>query len=1000
MSLPDMTPTELEALRHLWRNDAVRNMIASESPGTLEPEGHPLSEPHRVLSQISAIPAIKTPGRHAVEQGQPTKRHLQTEDITESPRVSFQAQSRKQPRHTAATSAVPSSAPRKPVSARKGASSGGISTRKEASSRSISAGTARRDGNIRGTGIRPSRGSGYIAHIPSSRPPLQKEAPRYAKRRKDIYSIGSDNDSSYPNEINSDESTRPSPYMGAADANAPPLGTFGQPRRSLRQTSVRPGSYVIPTLEDDDEDENALSPSPTSPSFPPSIMNSPTTKTTSLPSRNATPTQVASSVTKKSLLVSLPVSVKQPSASNMSVSDTETEIAEPPPPIAPRKFVIGLDYGTTFTSPQDSNRGAREQVPTEIWYSSEPPVRDSDTESEEEEEIYDGRSRRHNSSRPRRDSAWTAVNDHIHGSCSTSNDFLWGYQVHYQVYRSNTRQDTMRRVERPKLMLVDTTHTDEDRQRLRPRLEYLIKNGFIRKYGAEDNVDERDVQDVISDFLTKVLSHTKQQLIELEDLTPDCPISFALTVPTVWSPGASRVMQTAVEKAIRAAKFGTLRHGSVDNLFIVLEPEAGATFAMAGSRQMLANTFICMDCGGGTVDTVTYQVANSYPLRLKKEIGKPAGDNCGASYLNENFEKRLLERLSGESELECNGQTLEGIVRYAVPDFEDYQKREVDIARRPNREVRIPGLEGDSKRLQSGRPAKRFGDNCVLLNVDDYNSIFLPLLRRAEILLRGQIQTAIEEKKEVKKVFLIGGFGAAPSLRSHLKSFLARFAKEVRLAYEIKLAVLNEQSSVTAIASGAVLRALNLEQGPQRIARSSYGFLRLEPYQPKVEPGHEEAELIIDQFLGKLYVKVIDYFMLKGDVIPAVCEYPPFETTHAFAVDEPQLLCEEVLYVNDSSEAESCYSVSHRKNKDAQVAGKIIVDMTRLRDENKIQPAQPVAKSGSIRGQIHYKVNYDLVAIVEARNLRYEARYPSGENGRVQETGQVCIAAAFEPGTG
>lgn len=37
-------------------------------------------------------------------------------------------------------------------------------------------------------------------------------------------------------------------------------------------------------------------------------------------------------------------------------------------------------------------------------------------------------------------------------------------------------------------------------------------------------------------------------------------------------------------------------------------------------------------------------------------------------------------------------------------------------------------------------------------------------------------------------------------------------------------------SSATAVASGAVLRALNKENGPRRFARSSYGLLRSEPY--------------------------------------------------------------------------------------------------------------------------------------------------------------------------
>ena len=75
--------------------------------------------------------------------------------------------------------------------------------------------------------------------------------------------------------------------------------------------------------------------------------------------------------------------------------------------------------------------------------------------------------------------------------------------------------------------------------------------------------------------------------------------------------------------------------------------------------------------------------------------------------------------------------------------------------------------------------------------------------------------------------------------------------------------------------------------------------------------------------------------------------------------------------------------------------------MTRLREDGTILPIFPVADDdGERRGKVHYKVEYDLVAIVEGRNLRYEARYPANHFGKVQRTGQICIAAAFKPGTG
>lgn len=68
--------------------------------------------------------------------------------------------------------------------------------------------------------------------------------------------------------------------------------------------------------------------------------------------------------------------------------------------------------------------------------------------------------------------------------------------------------------------------------------------------------------------------------------------------------------------------------------------------------------------------------------------------------------------------------------------------------------------------------------------------------------------------------------------------------------------------------------------------------------------------------------------------------------------------------------------------------------MTFLKEQNLVQPVE--AEEG-VRAKRHYKIEYELVMIVNDRNMRWEARYPAG--GQVQGTGQVSIAAAFVPGT-
>lgn len=81
--------------------------------------------------------------------------------------------------------------------------------------------------------------------------------------------------------------------------------------------------------------------------------------------------------------------------------------------------------------------------------------------------------------------------------------------------------------------------------------------------------------------------------------------------------------------------------------------------------------------------------------------------------------------------------------------------------------------------------------------------------------------------------------------------------------------------------------------------------------------------------------------------------------------------------------------------------------MTFLRDEGLIQPKPPSEWSEFFGSKIcHWEVMFDLVIIVDGRNLRYEARWPSlkdpeaaSRQQSVQAQGQICIAAAFKPGT-
>jgi hypothetical protein len=147
-------------------------------------------------------------------------------------------------------------------------------------------------------------------------------------------------------------------------------------------------------------------------------------------------------------------------------------------------------------------------------------------------------------------------------------DFLWGYETQdiktqAMLLFPGVDRSQLKRISRSKLMLDDSIKTQQARDKLRPILSQLKRRGIIRN-------DE----DVIADYLSRLFMHAKEELLK-DGLSESDSIEHVLCVPNAWSSKACRTMQRAMETAICRSGLGSL-----DNLFIVAEPEAAATFVL------------------------------------------------------------------------------------------------------------------------------------------------------------------------------------------------------------------------------------------------------------------------------------------------------------------------------------------------------------------------------------------------------------------------------------
>jgi hypothetical protein len=358
--------------------------------------------------------------------------------------------------------------------------------------------------------------------------------------------------------------------------------------------------------------------------------------------------------------------------------DVDMAEAEPATEESPNQLVVAFDFGTTFSSvayarvsemmprdalgitnvkciaryPDDRPQPGvtfgwepREDVPTELWYSLPPPkqrqsghqtLQSSGEESMDEDPNLSDASSDLSCSYP--NDAENPENEHSNTGedYGRSTPLVWGFGVQKQLKKIDIPKDGIRRLTRFKLMLdEDGKATEHIRAELSGILKSLKKSKMIK----QDT-------DIISDYLEQLFRHTKDELQRLNEYSDITPVELVLCVPAVWSSRACRVMQAAMSTAAKRSKFGNLVNGSLDNLFIISEPEAAAASVLAednndvyvsdssnfvrDGRTLILKSWqgneiiLVLDAGGGTVDAVTYKVTNSYPLRLFAEV-VPAG---------------------------------------------------------------------------------------------------------------------------------------------------------------------------------------------------------------------------------------------------------------------------------------------------------------------------------------------------------------------------------------
>ncbi|KAK8068095.1 hsp70 protein [Apiospora saccharicola] len=381
-------------------------------------------------------------------------------------------------------------------------------------------------------------------------------------------------------------------------------------------------------------------------------------------------------------------------------------------------------------------------------------------------------------------------------SYTSQTDFKWGYQV-----KLNDKS-----IVGIKLLL----DPDQDKP------SYLPGSG---KRTALKSLPKPAV-DIAADYIGAVYNHALQEIRKssVGGFFDTCERDVVLTVPAVWSDKAKDLTLQAATKA------------GLGPALMIKEPEAAAIYTL--SEQTLAihkdDIYVVCDAGGGTVDLITYEVAQESPLELA-EVVPGSGGMAGATGLNRRFEDAVRD-LIGEGSMAELKAALDGWA-LVLDQFETEIKRKFcGESDRPHY-IHFPGLNLEDD------PSYGLENNTWCIKWEDLYEIFDPLVRDVIRLIDDQVQASRQKNpyQPIKAIFLVGGFDTQ---------------------------IIQPPNASSAIMNGGVI--YRLAHGPRVVSRHATRHYGISVLMPKRTPEDDGRVTHYDPRDGITRVTRMEWHITKG----------------------------------------------------------------------------------------------------------------------------------------
>ncbi|XP_077986416.1 heat shock 70 kDa protein 12A-like [Glandiceps talaboti] len=305
-------------------------------------------------------------------------------------------------------------------------------------------------------------------------------------------------------------------------------------------------------------------------------------------------------------------------------------------------------------------------------------------------------------------------------------------------------------------------------------------------------------------------------------------IQWVLTVPAIWQQASKQFMREAAYKAELVSE------GNRDQLIIALEPEAASLHCRQRKMREFVDEmddacvadviarpltdYMVVDNGGGTVDVTVHRIEKDDSV---SEIHKATGGAWGGTKVEDNFEKLLVAIFGSEF-----------VTKFKISHPSDWLTILTDIEMKKRSER---PLKGETTRVRltfnfilhyqntfNDRSLQRITKESYHLDevklTNDYlclgSEIMKRLFQPSIDSITAHMESLLEKPhcKNIKYVFLVGGFSESPLLQKAVKD---KFSSRCRI-------LIPEEAGLSVV-KGAVMFGQKPESISRRICGMTYG---------------------------------------------------------------------------------------------------------------------------------------------------------------------------------